>query len=262
MSRPVAFITGASRGIGRGIAIELARHGHDLAGSARSFEPADTTRGLSEVKQRVGELGGRFLPLQGDVSALDDHDRMLDAIYAEYGRLDVLVNNAGVAPEQRLDVLGMTAASYDRVLGINLRGPLFLTQKVARRMLQQTGKDPEAKPAIVFVTSVSAYTSSPSRAEYCISKAGLSMTAAVFADRLSAHGIAVYEVRPGLIRTDMTTAVEAKYDKLIADGLIPQMRWGTPEDVGKAVAALVGGGFNYSTGAVIEVSGGMNLRRL
>jgi NAD(P)-dependent dehydrogenase (short-subunit alcohol dehydrogenase family) len=262
MSRPVAFITGASRGIGRGIAIELARHGHDLVGSARSFEPADTTRGLSEVKQRVGELGGRFLALQGDVAAIDDHDRMLDAIYAEYGRLDVLVNNAGVAPEQRLDVLGMTAASYDRVLGINLRGPLFLTQNVARRMLQQTGEEPEAKPAIVFVTSVSAYTSSPSRAEYCISKAGLSMTAAVFADRLSAHGIAVYEVRPGLIRTDMTTAVEAKYDKLIADGLIPQMRWGTPEDVGKAVAALIGGGFNYSTGAVIEVSGGMNLRRL
>ena len=262
MNRPVTFITGASRGIGRGIAIELARSGYDVAGSARTFDSADTSRGLLEVKQRIEDLGGRFLPLQGDVAALDDHERMLDEIYMEYGRLDVLVNNAGVAPAQRLDVLEMSAASYDWVLGINLRGPMFLTQKVARRMLQQTGQDLAAKPAIVFITSISAYTSSPSRAEYCVSKAGLSMTAAVFADRLSAHGISVFEVRPGLIHTDMTSAVEAKYDKVIAEGLVPQLRWGTPEDVGKAVAALVGDGFHYSTGAVIEVSGGMNLRRL
>ncbi|MCX6865703.1 MAG: 3-ketoacyl-ACP reductase [Verrucomicrobia bacterium] len=262
MKRPVAFITGASRGIGRAIAIELARHGHDIAGSARGFDPADTSRGLLEVKQRVEELGGRFLPLQGDVAALDDHDRMIDEIHAEYGRLDVLVNNAGVAPEQRLDVLEMHAASYDRVLGINLRGPFFLSQNIARRMLRQTGENPAATRAIVFITSVSAYTSSLSRAEYCISKVGLSMAAAVFADRLSAHGIQVYEVRPGIIRTDMTSAVKEKYDKRIAEGLIPQMRWGTPEDVGKTVAALVGGSFNYSTGAVIEVSGGMNVRRL
>ena len=262
MNRPVTFITGASRGIGRGIAIELARSGYDVAGSARTFDSADTSRGLLEVKQRIEDLGGRFLPLQGDVAALDDHERMLDEIYMEYGRLDVLVNNAGVAPAQRLDVLEMSAASYDWVLGINLRGPMFLTQKVARRMLQQTGQDLAAKPAIVFITSISAYTSSPSRAEYCVSKAGLSMTAAVFADRLSAHGISVYEVRPGLIHTDMTSAVEAKYDKVIAEGLVPQLRWGTPEDVGKAVAALVGDGFHYSTGAVIEVSGGMSLRRL
>jgi NAD(P)-dependent dehydrogenase (short-subunit alcohol dehydrogenase family) len=262
VSRPVAFITGASRGIGRGIAIELARHGYDIAGSARSFDPADASRGLGEVRQRVEALGGRLLPLRGDVAALDDHDRMLDEILAEYGRIDVLVNNAGVAPEQRLDVLEMNAASYDRVLGINLRGPLFLTQKVARRMIRQQDESRVARPAIVFVTSVSAATSSPSRAEYCVSKAGLSMAAAVFADRLAAHGIAVFEVRPGVIRTDMTAAVETKYDKLIAEGLIPQMRWGTPEDVGKAVAALVAGGFDYSTGAVIEVSGGMNLRRL
>lgn len=262
MKRPVAFITGASRGIGRAIAIELARHGHDLAGSARGFDPADTTRGLLEVKQRVEELGGRFLPLQGDVAALDDHDRIIDGIYAEYGRLDVLVNNAGVAPEQRLDVLEMSAASYDRVLAINLRGPFFLSQNIARRMLREPGENPAATRAIVFITSVSAYTSSLSRAEYCISKAGLSMAAAVFADRLSAHGIQVHEVRPGIIRTDMTSAVKEKYDKRIAEGLIPQMRWGTPEDVGKTVAALVGGSFNYSTGSVIEVSGGMNVRRL
>lgn len=262
MSRPVAFITGASRGIGRGIAIELARHGYDIAGSARNFDPADSSRGLGEVRRCVEALGGRLLALQGDVAALDDHDRMLDEIHAAYGRIDVLVNNAGVAPEQRLDVLEMSAGSYDRVLGINLRGPLFLTQKVARRMLGQAAGDPAVPPAIVFVTSVSAVTSSPARAEYCVSKAGLSMAAAVFADRLAADGIAVYEVRPGVIRTDMTAAVETKYDQLIAGGLVPQMRWGTPEDVGRAVAALVAGGFRYSTGAVLEVSGGMNLRRL
>ena len=262
MNRPVAFITGASRGIGRGIAIELARHGHDLAGSARSFDPADAHSGLLEVRQRVEERGGRFLPLQGDVADLASHDRMLDEIHAEYGRLDVLVNNAGVAPEQRLDVLEMSAESYDRVVGINLRGPLLLTQKVARRMIRQVEENPTIRPTLVFITSVSATTSSPSRAEYCISKAGLSMVAAVFADRLAAHGIAVYEVRPGIIRTDMTAAVETKYTRLIAEGLVPQLRWGTPEDVGKAVAALVGGSFSYSTGAVIEVSGGMNLRRL
>lgn len=262
MNRPVALVTGASRGIGRGIAIELARRGHDVAGSARTLDPADTARGLLEVRQRVAELGGRFLPLQGDVAALDDHPRLVDAVVAEFGRIDVLVNNAGVAPEQRLDVLETGAASYDRVLGINLRGPFFLTQLVARRMLQQVAAGGGPRPAIVFVTSISAYVSSPSRAEYCVSKAGLSMAAAVFADRLSAHGIDVFEVRPGIIRTDMTAAVTAKYDQLIAGGLVPQQRWGTPEDVGRAVVALVGGDFPYSTGAVLEVSGGMNVRRL
>jgi len=262
MNRPVTLITGASRGIGRGIAIELARNGYDIAGSARNLDPTDTNRGLLEVRRRVEELGGRFLPLQGDVSASDDHDRMIDEIHAEYGRLDVLVNNAGVAPEQRVDVLEMSVGSYDRVLDINLRGPMLLTQRIARRMIQDRGTNPMARPAIVFVTSVSAYTSSTSRAECCISKAGLSMAAAVFADRLAAHDIAVYEVRPGIIHSDMTSAVLAKYDKLIAEGLIPKMRWGTPEDVGKVIATLVGGAFNYSTGAVIEVSGGMNLRRL
>jgi len=261
MKKPVAFITGASRGIGRGIAIELARQGYDLAGNSRSFDPQDTARGLLEVKQRVEELGAAFLPLQGDVSSLQDHERMLALILETYGRIDLLVNNAGVALEKRLDILETTTASYDRVLDINLRGPFFLTQRIARQMIAQVKEKPERKPGIVFITSISACTSSPSRAEYCVSKAGLSMTAAVFADRLSEHGINVYEVRPGIIKTGMTAAVEAKYDKLIAEGLIPQGRWGLPEDVGKAVAALVNGSFPYSTGAVIEVSGGMNLRR-
>lgn len=260
--RPVAFITGASRGIGRGIALELAKTGYDVAGNSRSFEPHNSASGIFEVKQRIEELGASFLPLQGDVSSFDDQERMLQLILESFGRIDLLVNNAGVAPEKRLDVLESTAASYDRVLDINLRAPFFLTQKVARQMIAQLDENQEIRPSIIFVTSISAYVSSPSRAEYCLSKAGLSMAAAIFADRLSEHGINVYEIRPGIIKTDMTSAVEAEYDKLIGEGLIPQRRWGLPEDVGKAVAALAGGSFSYSTGMVIEVSGGMNLRRL
>jgi NAD(P)-dependent dehydrogenase (short-subunit alcohol dehydrogenase family) len=263
MKRSVAFVTGASRGIGRGIILELARQGYDLAGNSRTLEPENTASGLFEVRQRAEELGAVFLPLQGDVSSREDHERMVGAILERFGRIDVLVNNAGVAPEKRIDILDATSESFDRVLGINLRGPYFLTQRVARQMVAQTKSDPGANPhSIVFVTSVSAYTSSPARAEYCVSKAGLSMAAAVFADRLSEFGINVFEVRPGIIKTDMTAAVESKYDKLIAEGLIPQRRWGLPEDIGKAVSALVSGSFPYSTGAVIEVSGGMNLRRL
>jgi 3-oxoacyl-[acyl-carrier protein] reductase len=260
--RPVAFITGASRGIGRGIAIELAKQGYDVAGNSRGFEPENTTNGIFEVKQRVEELAAGFLPLQGDISSLDDQQRMLTEILEHYGKIDLLVNNAGVAPEKRLDILETTTASFDRVVDINLRGPFFLTQKIAGQMIAQLKENQQSIPSIIFVTSISAYMSSPSRAEYCVSKAGLSMAARVFADRLSEYGINVYEVRPGIIKTDMTAAVEEKYDKLIAEGLIPQKRWGLPEDVGKAVAALACGNFQYSTGTVIEVSGGMNLRRL
>jgi len=260
--RPVAFITGASRGIGRGVAIELAKHGYDLAGNSRVLAPQDTEGGIFEVKRRAEELGAEFLPVQGDVSRLEDHSRMLDLILEKFGRLDLLVNNAGVAPEKRLDLLETTPESFDRVLSINLRGPFFLTQRIAQHMIAEIGHHPETRPSIVFITSVSAYMSSPSRAEYCLSKAGLSMAAAVFADRLSGYGINVYEIRPGIIKTDMTAAVQEKYDQLIGEGLIPQQRWGLPEDVGKAVVALAGGNLNYSTGLVVEVSGGMNIRRL
>lgn len=260
--RRIAFITGASRGIGRGIAVELARRGYDIAGASRILDADNSSSGIFEVKQRVEELGAGFLPVQGDVSALEDHDRMVESIIDHFGRIDLLVNNAGVAPEKRLDLLETTTASFDRVLSINLRGPFFLTQRVAARMIAQVKNAFEIKPKIVFITSVSAYMSSRSRAEYCVSKSGLSMAAAVFADRLSEFGINVYEVRPGIIKTDMTAAVQDKYDSLIEQGLIPQGRWGLPEDVGRAVAALVSGEFEYSTGTVIEVSGGMNIRRL
>jgi NAD(P)-dependent dehydrogenase (short-subunit alcohol dehydrogenase family) len=262
MKKPVALVTGASRGIGRGIALELAKHGWDLAGLSRLFDPKNTENGLFEVKQRAAELGADFLPIQGDVASLQDHGHVLELVIEKYGRIDLLVNNAGVAPEKRMDLLETTGGSFDRVMNINLRGPFFLTQRVVQQMIAQTKPAGERKPAIVFITSISANTSSTARAEYCISKAGLSMAAAVFADRLAEYGINVYEVRPGIIKTDMTSAVEEKYDKAIGEGLVPQKRWGLPEDVGKAVIALMSGGFDYSTGAVIEVSGGMNLRRL
>lgn len=260
--RPIAFITGASRGIGRGVAVELAKGGYDIAGSSRVLDSQNSERGIFEVKQRVEECGSFFLPVQGEISILEDHRRMLNTVLDRFGRIDLLVNNAGVAPERRLDVLETTPASFDRVMSINLRGAFFLTQRVARQMIDQMKSQPEAIPKIVFITSVSAYMSSPSRAEYCISKSGLSMAAAIFADRLAEYAINVYEVRPGIIKTDMTAPVQDKYDRLIEEGLIPQRRWGLPEDVGKAVAALLSGGFEYSTGTVIEVSGGMNIRRL
>jgi 3-oxoacyl-[acyl-carrier protein] reductase len=265
--RRVAFITGASRGIGRGIAIELAKIGYDIAGSTRAIDSENTDSGILEVKRRIEELGVTCLPVRGDISNLEEHERMIETVISLFGRIDLLVNNAGVAPENRLDVLETTPASFDRVLSINSRGPFFLTQRVARQMVAQVQayaafRRTGDKPKIVFITSVSAYMSSPSRAEYCLSKAALSMSAAVFADRLSEYGINVYEVRPGIIKTDMTAAVQAKYDRLIEGGLIPQGRWGLPEDVGKAVVALVSGGFEYSTGTVIEVSGGMNIHKL
>ena len=259
---PAAVVTGAGRGIGRAIVLALAREGFDVVGIDIAFDPGDRKKGLFEVKDRVVELGGRFLPVAGDVSRVEDHDRMLDAAVGVCGRLDVLVNNAGVAPARRVDVLETAPASYDRLMGVNARGPFFLTQNAARRMAAQKPRPDKLRPSIVFITSISAEVSSTARAEYCVSKAALSMTATVFADALAPKGIGVYEVRPGIIATDMTAGVKPKYDRLIAGGLVPQGRWGEPEDVGRAVAALVRGDFAFSTGAVIEVSGGMNIRRL
>jgi 3-oxoacyl-[acyl-carrier protein] reductase len=260
--RPVAFVTGAGRGIGRAIALELARGGFDIAGNDINYEPEDRQRGLAEVQERAEELGAAFLPVPGDVARLDNHAAMLAAMLQRFGAVDVLVNNAGVAPRERLDVLETTPESFDRMLGVNTRGAFFLTQCFARHMVSQVRQAGGPKPVIVFITSISADTSSPSRAEYCVSKAALSQAARVFADRLAEVGINVYEVRPGVIQTDMTAPVKDKYDALIAGGLVPQGRWGQPEDVGRAVAALARGDFAYSTGLVVEVSGGMNIRHL
>jgi 3-oxoacyl-[acyl-carrier protein] reductase len=262
ISPPAAVVTGAGQGIGRGIVLALAREGFDVVGIDIVFKPRNKKKGLFEVKDRVAELGGRFLPVAGDISRIEDHDRMLDAAVGVCGRIDVLVNNAGIAPAKRVDILETGPASYDRLLAVNARGPFFLTQNVAKRMAAQKPRRDGLRPSIVFITSVSAAVSSTSRAEYCVSKAALSMTAALFADALAAKGIGVYEIRPGIIATDMTAGVKDKYDRLIAGGLVPQGRWGEPEDVGRAVAALARGAFAFSTGAVIEVSGGMDIRRL
>jgi len=262
VKKRVALITGAGRGIGRGIALELAKSGFALAGCDIIYAPRERKTGLFEVKAAVEKLGGEFLPLRGDIASLGDHETILRSVFRKFSRLDVLVNNAGIAPEVRRDILDTTPESYDRVLSINARGAFFLTQRVAKEMIALIKKDPAAKPAIVFISSISAVVSSPARAEYCISKAALSMAAKVYADRLAEFGISVYEVRPGIIRTDMTEPVREKYDKLLAEGLVPQKRWGFPEDVGKAVAALAAGSFPYSTGLVLEVSGGMGIRRL
>ncbi len=257
----VALVTGASRGIGRGIAIELAKAGFNMVGNGRYYDPENNKKGLFEVKERVEAEGGKFLPVKGDISEDTDRKYIIKTTIGEFGNIDLLVNNAGVAPRERMDILDTTEDSYDRVLSINARGPFFLTQLAARKMIDQIGKY-EKKPCIVFISSISAYVSSPSRAEYCISKAALSHTARLFADRLAEYGINVYEIQPGIIQTDMTEPVTDKYNKLIADGLVPQKRWGYPEDIGKAVVALASGSFAYSTGLVLEVSGGMNIYRL
>ena len=259
-NRPCAFVTGAARGIGRAIAIELARSGFDIVGNDLTFSLDDVSTGLAETQQRVEELGTRFEAAPGDIADLTTHDGLLETAIERFGRVDVLVNNAGVAPLERLDFLETTPESFDRVVGVNLRGTFFLTQCFARYMATQTESD--TKTSIVFITSISADTSSPSRAEYCVAKAGLSQLATVCADRLAGCGINVYDVRPGVIATDMTASVKEKYDSLIAEGLIPQGRWGLPEDVARAVASLARGDFAYSSGGVFEVSGGLNIKHL
>ncbi len=261
-NKPLAFITGAGRGIGRGIAIELAKNGFNIAGNDIIFDPNNKDTGLYEVKEKIEKLGVNFLPVPGDISSLENHQKMLNLILDNFGKIDLLVNNAGVAPLKRMDILETTTESYDRVLSINTRGPFFLTQLFAKQMIKQLKENVEYKPIIIFISSISAYVSSPSRAEYCISKSAISHIARMFADRLSELGINVYEIRPGIIQTDMTAPVKEKYDKLISEGLVPQKRWGFPEDVGKAVVAIAKGYFSFSTGMIVEVSGGMNIKRL
>jgi 3-oxoacyl-[acyl-carrier protein] reductase len=260
--RRIAVVTGAARGIGRAIALELARQRHAIVGIDISWTDGSTDASAQSLAAELAALDGLLIPLHGDIGDLKTHEKLLEAILERTGRIDLLVNNAGVAPLQRCDILEMTPESYDRVLGINLRGAVFWTQRVARWLAASRATLPGWQPRIVFITSISAVTSSVNRAEYCISKSGLSMAAALYADRLAALGIPVFEIRPGIILTDMTIPVREKYDHLIGEGLIPQNRWGTAEDVAGVVASIAGGAFDYSTGTVIDVSGGMNIRRL
>jgi NAD(P)-dependent dehydrogenase (short-subunit alcohol dehydrogenase family) len=254
-------VTGASRGIGRAIAIALAREGYDIVGNATTYDPDKRARGLAETQARCEDAGAAFLPAPADIADLAAHESLLNSALDRFGRLDLLVNNAGIGPPERLDYLETTPESFDRVIAVNLRGAFFLTQRVARHLVEQVDRGRAIRPAIVFITSISADTSSPTRTEYGVSKAGLSQLARVCAHRL-APGIAVYEVRPGLTATDMTAPVKERYDAMIAAGVVPQERWGQPEDVGRAVAALARGDFAYSSGGVFEVSGGMNIKRL
>ena len=256
--KPVAVITGASRGIGRAVAIYLAAEGYDIAAIARSIDSA----GMDILEQEVIKKGSEFFPIGLDISCTGCQKEVVSNILERYGRIDLLVNNAGVAPLLRNDLLEMTEESYDRVMNINLKGPVFFAQKIAKEMVWLKEQIPGYKPVIVFITSVSATLSSTNRTEYCLSKAGLSMAALVFADRLSKEDIKVYEVRPGVIQTDMTARIKDKYDKLIAAGLIPQNRWGFPDDIAKAVASLARGDWDFSTGMVFEISGGLNIHRL
>ncbi len=260
---PTAMITGAGQGIGRGIALCLAQAGYDILANDIVADPANLTQGLYEVKARVEEYGRRCLPLRGDISSADDRARMVAAATAEFGGIDVLVNNAGVASKVRMDILETTEESYERLMRINAQGPLFLTQVVAKQMIAQAqaGNRPQ-KPVIIFITSISAEVSSTARMEYCASKAALAMGARVFAHRLAEYDICVFDLRPGIIETPMTSVVKEKYDTMIADGLLPQARWGQPEDIGKACVGLAQGYFGYSTGQIIEIGGGFGIPRL
>lgn len=254
----VAVVTGGSRGIGRGVVAALAARKMRIVVNYRS-----DARAAEESCRVASSLGSPVaIAIPADVSDLEDGRRLIDASLASFGKIDLWVNNAGVAPLTRLDLLEATPESWDRVLGINLRGPFFLTQRVAREMVRLLGEGLVESPQIVFVTSVSSTFASINRGDYCVSKAGLSMVARLFAVRLAELGVRVYEVRPGVIATEMTGSVKELYDRRIADGLSPIRRWGSPEDVGKAIAAIAEGAFPFSTGEVIHVDGGLHLDRL
>jgi 3-oxoacyl-[acyl-carrier protein] reductase len=253
--KPVAFVTGGNRGIGRAIVLALAQRGFDVA-LADTAETADT-----EVTRQAAEaLGARAVFVRADIADLTQHARVIDAVYELSGRLDALVNNAGVSVARRGDVLDVTPESFDRVLDINLRGTFFLTQAAARRMLADSaGPQPRS---ITTISSANAVIVSADRAEYCFSKTALSMMVKIFALRLGEAGIASYEIRPGIVRTDMTAVAGEKYDRLIRDGLTPIKRWGESGDVGRTVAALACGDLPFVTGDAIHVDGGLHIQKL
>lgn len=253
--KPIALVTGGNRGIGRGAVLALAQRGFDIAFTDLA-DSADTavTRGEAEA------LGVRVRFVAGDIASLDHHARIVDAAYALGGRLDVLVNNAGVSVAKRGDVLDVMPESFDRVMDINLRGTFFLTQRVARRMLDD--RAPPHPRAIITITSANAALAAPDRAEYCFAKTALSMMVRILALRLGEAGVACYEIRPGIIRTDMTAVATAKYDRLIADGLTPIARWGETHDVGRVIAAMAVGDLPFVTGDAINVDGGLHIHKL
>jgi 3-oxoacyl-[acyl-carrier protein] reductase len=255
--KSVALVTGGRRGIGFGIAKRLAADGHDLV----ICDIAEA----NEVKDAVAELerlGAAVLYARCDISKAEDRAAMLGAVKTRFGRLDHLVNNAGVAPLSRDDILVASEESFERLIRINVQGPYFLTQAVANWMVEQKKADPAFRGTITFVSSMSATVVSVNRGEYCISKAGVAMAAKLWAVRMAEYDVLVYEIRPGIIETPMTAGVKEKYDRLFAQGIAPQKRWGQPEDIGKVVAMLARGDLPYSTGQTIMVDGGFTVQTL
>lgn len=277
---PVALITGASRGIGRGIALELARLGYDLVVNyAANANAARTTAADCVAAAKAAGKVIRAEPEKADVGAAADRRRLIDFTRDTFDGLDLLVNNAGITSIGRADILEATEENFDKLMAVNLKGPYFLTQLAARWMIEQAdrrrGNDEEAsrraspssraggyRPKIITISSISSYAASTNRGDYCLAKAALAMMTKLYAARLAPHGILVYEICPGVIASDLTAPVKEKYDKLIAEGLTPIQRWGAPEDVGKAVAAIAQDLLPFSTGEVLNVDGGFHLRRL
>jgi 3-oxoacyl-[acyl-carrier protein] reductase len=261
---PAALVTGGSRGIGRGICLSLARAGFGVAiNYTANAEAAEECKRLCE-EATPDASKVEFETIQADIADPQGRTRLMEFVEHQTGWIDVLVNNAGVAPKVRADLLEATEDSFDRLIAINLKGPYFLTQAVANYWVSGLQYLPAGreKPKVINISSLSAYAASVNRGDYCVSKAGLAMATQLFATRLAEYGINVYEVRPGIIATDMTASVREKYDRMIAEGLTPIARWGTPEDVGRAVAAIARGAYPFSTGEVINVDGGFHLRRL
>lgn len=251
-----AIVTGGSRGIGYAISRQLGQDGFNIVILSRNPE-----KNYAENLKNLTEIGIRYLYIQGDISKAEDRQKCVDETVKEFGDIDVLVNDAGVAPNERNDILDMTEESFDRVVGVNTKGTMFMTQIVAKQMIQQEIKG-RKRGTIVNVSSCSAVVSSISRGEYCISKAGVSMLTTLYADRLAPEGIYVYEVRPGVIATDMTSTVQDKYNQMIQDGMFPIARWGQPEDIASAVSAFCTDKFLYTTGNYLDIDGGFHIRRL
>lgn len=253
-SNPTALITGASRGIGRGIALALAGERFNVV-----INYARNSSAAREVRQEAESAGVGAVVVQADIAASAGRKRLAKQAWAAFGRIDLLVNNTGIAPPERADILQASEQSFDKVISTNLKGPYFLTQLIARRMLEAV---PAIQGKIVNISSISAETASVDRGDYCLAKAAGAMMTKLYASRLAEHGINVYEIRPGIIETDMTRPVKAKYDKLILDGITPIRRWGQPADVARAVVAIAKDLLPFSTGQVINVDGGFHLRRL
>jgi len=255
--KKVALITGGTRGIGLGIAKALADIGYDLMLCGMRHEQS-----ARDCLEQLRVSGSNVVYQQADVANHEDRQRLVDSTKNQFGHLNLLVNNAGIGPKVRADILDATEQSFDEVMTTNLRGPYFLTQSVAKWMIQQRQADAQFWACIVNISSISAEVASVNRGEYCVSKAGVAMATKLWAARLGEFGISVYEVRPGIVRTDMTAAVTEKYDQLLSSGITVQARWGTAEDVGLAVAALARAAFPYSSGSVFMVDGGLSVRRL